>query len=130
MYPQGRMSHHFREMRVGDYLAVRGPKVNLVFSFVPSFQGFPFSSQLIIFESSFLYEGHVLVSLFCFIVYCSNINFEFIVCLYQIKTCNFDSSPLRHDCFQGRFKYQPGEVRAFGMLAGGSGITPMFQVYH
>ncbi|XP_034225776.1 NADH--cytochrome b5 reductase 1 isoform X2 [Prunus dulcis] len=54
MYPQGRMSHHFREMRVGDYLAVRGPK--------------------------------------------------------------------------GRFKYQPGQVRAFGMLAGGSGITPMFQV--
>ena len=27
MYPQGRMSHHFREMRVGDYLAVKGPKV-------------------------------------------------------------------------------------------------------
>ncbi|KAK3198231.1 hypothetical protein Dsin_021646 [Dipteronia sinensis] len=54
MYPQGRMSHHFREMRVGDYLAVKGPK--------------------------------------------------------------------------GRFKYQPGKVRAFGMLAGGSGITPMFQV--
>ncbi|GAB2272721.1 NADH-cytochrome b5 reductase [Dionaea muscipula] len=54
MYPQGRMSHHFREMKVGDFLAVRGPK--------------------------------------------------------------------------GRFKYQPGQVRAFGMLAGGSGITPMFQV--
>lgn len=54
MYPQGRMSHHFREMRVGDYLEVKGPK--------------------------------------------------------------------------GRFKYQPGQVRAFGMLAGGSGITPMFQV--
>ncbi|XP_058079207.1 NADH--cytochrome b5 reductase 1-like [Magnolia sinica] len=54
MYPQGRMSHHFREMRVGDYMSVRGPK--------------------------------------------------------------------------GRFKYQPGQVRAFGMLAGGSGITPMFQV--
>lgn len=54
MYPQGRMSHHFREMRVGDYLAVKGPK--------------------------------------------------------------------------GRFRYQPGQVRAFGMLAGGSGITPMFQV--
>ncbi|KAL5059031.1 hypothetical protein RYX36_030635 [Vicia faba] len=54
MYPQGRMSHHFREMRVGEYLAVKGPK--------------------------------------------------------------------------GRFKYQPGDVRAFGMLAGGSGITPMFQV--
>ncbi|CAB4280600.1 unnamed protein product [Prunus armeniaca] len=53
MYPQGRMSHHFREMRVGDHLAVKGPK--------------------------------------------------------------------------GRFKYQPGQVRAFGMLAGGSGITPMFQ---
>ncbi|KAL6225977.1 hypothetical protein ACLB2K_004825 [Fragaria x ananassa] len=54
MYPQGRMSHHFREMRVGDHLAVKGPK--------------------------------------------------------------------------GRFKYEPGQVRAFGMLAGGSGITPMFQV--
>ncbi|KAK9115604.1 hypothetical protein Sjap_014551 [Stephania japonica] len=54
MYPQGRMSHHFREMRVGDYLAVKGPK--------------------------------------------------------------------------GRFRYQQGQVRAFGMLAGGSGITPMFQV--
>ncbi|PIN08084.1 NADH-cytochrome b-5 reductase [Handroanthus impetiginosus] len=54
MYPQGRMSHHFREMREGDYLAVKGPK--------------------------------------------------------------------------GRFRYQPGQVRAFGMLAGGSGITPMFQV--
>ncbi|KAH9619315.1 hypothetical protein KSS87_004050 [Heliosperma pusillum] len=54
MYPQGRMSHHFREMCVGDYLAVKGPK--------------------------------------------------------------------------GRFKYKPGLVRAFGMLAGGTGITPMFQV--
>jgi len=29
---------------------------------------------------------------------------------------------------KGRFKYQVGQVRAFGMLAGGSGITPMFQV--
>ncbi|KAJ0590958.1 putative cytochrome-b5 reductase [Helianthus annuus] len=54
MYPQGRMSHHFREMREGDYMSVRGPK--------------------------------------------------------------------------GRFRYQPGQVSAFGMLAGGSGITPMFQV--
>ncbi|TYJ18289.1 hypothetical protein E1A91_A09G113700v1 [Gossypium mustelinum] len=54
MYPQGRMSHHFREMQEGDYLAVKGPK--------------------------------------------------------------------------GHFKYQPGQVRAFGMLAGGTGITPMFQV--
>ncbi|CAL4894138.1 unnamed protein product [Urochloa decumbens] len=54
MYPQGRMSHHFREMKVGDYLSVKGPK--------------------------------------------------------------------------GRFKYQPGQVKAFGMIAGGSGITPMFQV--
>ncbi|XP_057971377.1 NADH--cytochrome b5 reductase 1-like isoform X1 [Malania oleifera] len=54
MYPQGRMSHHFREMREGDYLAVKGPK--------------------------------------------------------------------------GRFKYQPGQVKAFGMVAGGTGITPMYQV--
>ncbi|PKA65605.1 NADH--cytochrome b5 reductase 1 [Apostasia shenzhenica] len=54
MYPQGRMSHHFREIKVGDYLSVKGPK--------------------------------------------------------------------------GRFKYQTGQVGAFGMLAGGSGITPMLQV--
>ncbi|PPR87689.1 hypothetical protein GOBAR_AA33000 [Gossypium barbadense] len=54
MYPQGRMLHHFRELCVGDYLAVKGPK--------------------------------------------------------------------------GRFRYQPGQVRAFGMIAGGSGITPMFQI--
>ncbi|XP_047317804.1 NADH--cytochrome b5 reductase 1-like [Impatiens glandulifera] len=54
MYPQGRMSHHFREMKEGDYMDVKGPK--------------------------------------------------------------------------GRFKYEPGQVRAFGMLAGGTGIAPMFQV--
>ncbi|KAK9283081.1 hypothetical protein L1049_011310 [Liquidambar formosana] len=54
MYPKGRMSHHFREMREGDYLAVRGP--------------------------------------------------------------------------EGRFKYKRGQARAFGMIAGGSGITPMFQI--
>ncbi|XP_027356826.1 NADH--cytochrome b5 reductase 1-like [Abrus precatorius] len=54
MYPNGKMSHHFRQMKEGDYLAVRGPK--------------------------------------------------------------------------GRFSYKPGQVRAFGMLAGGSGITPMFQL--
>ncbi|KAJ0083868.1 hypothetical protein Patl1_30143 [Pistacia atlantica] len=29
MYPQGRMSHHFREMCEGDYLAVKGPKVKI-----------------------------------------------------------------------------------------------------
>ncbi|KAI6676691.1 hypothetical protein NL676_037487 [Syzygium grande] len=56
MYPKGRMSHHFREMREGDYLPVKGPK--------------------------------------------------------------------------GQFKYKPGQARAFGMLAGGSGITPMFQLIH
>lgn len=33
MYPQGRMSHHFREMKVGDYLSVKGPKV-CAFSFL------------------------------------------------------------------------------------------------
>ncbi|KAB1225499.1 NADH--cytochrome b5 reductase 1 [Morella rubra] len=54
MYPSGRMSHHFREMREGDYLPVKGPV--------------------------------------------------------------------------GSFTYKPGQVRAFGMLAGGSGITPMFQL--
>ncbi|KAB1201996.1 NADH--cytochrome b5 reductase 1 [Morella rubra] len=55
MYPTGRMSHHFREMREGDYLPVMGPE-------------------------------------------------------------------------KGRFEYKPGQVRAFGMLAGGSGICPMFQL--
>ncbi|CAJ1977994.1 unnamed protein product [Sphenostylis stenocarpa] len=54
MYPNGKMSHHFRQMKEGDYLAVRGPK--------------------------------------------------------------------------GRFTYVAGQARAFGMLAGGSGITPMFQL--
>ncbi|KAJ0045852.1 hypothetical protein Pint_05728 [Pistacia integerrima] len=54
MYPNGRMSHHFREMKEGEYLPVKGPK--------------------------------------------------------------------------GRFKYKVGQGRAFGMIAGGSGITPMFQL--
>ncbi|CAL5428481.1 unnamed protein product [Camellia sinensis] len=72
MYPQGRMSHHFREMREGDYLAVKGPK---------------FRAR---------------------------------------KACRF--KVLEGIRKVGRFKYQPGQVRAFGMLAGGTGITPMFQV--
>ncbi|XP_058754012.1 NADH--cytochrome b5 reductase 1-like [Vicia villosa] len=54
MYPNGKMSHHFRQMKEGDSLAVKGPK--------------------------------------------------------------------------GRFSYKAGQVRAFGMIAGGSGITPMFQL--
>ncbi|TKY68482.1 NADH--cytochrome b5 reductase 1 [Spatholobus suberectus] len=54
MYTNGKMSHHFRQMKEGDYLAVKGPK--------------------------------------------------------------------------GRFSYKPGQFRAIGMLAGGSGITPMFQL--
>ncbi|XP_011046470.1 PREDICTED: NADH--cytochrome b5 reductase 1-like isoform X2 [Populus euphratica] len=54
MYPEGKMSQHFREMREGDYLAVKGPEIP--------------------------------------------------------------------------FDYKPGQVRAFGMIAGGSGITPMFQL--
>ncbi|KAK9057803.1 hypothetical protein SSX86_022641 [Deinandra increscens subsp. villosa] len=69
MYPQGRMSHHFREMKEGDYLDVKGPKVRAV----------------------------------------------------TVSTVIFT-------CYQGRFKYRPGDVRAFGMIAGGSGITPMYQV--
>lgn len=40
---------------------------------------------------------------------------------YQVDLWKFSAK-------QGRFKYVPGQVRAFGMLAGGSGITPMFQV--
>ncbi|KAF6172359.1 hypothetical protein GIB67_031259 [Kingdonia uniflora] len=77
MYPQGRMSHHFREMRVGDYMAVKGPKVH-----------FCFLLRLIALRSLFVASA----------------------------------------CLLGRFKYQPNQVKAFGMIAGGSGITPMFQV--
>jgi len=29
---------------------------------------------------------------------------------------------------KGRFSYKPNQVRAFGMIAGGTGITPMYQV--
>ncbi|XP_037496016.1 NADH--cytochrome b5 reductase 1-like [Jatropha curcas] len=29
---------------------------------------------------------------------------------------------------QGRFEYRPGRVGEFGMIAGGSGITPIFQI--
>ncbi|KAL3731857.1 hypothetical protein ACJRO7_028684 [Eucalyptus globulus] len=54
MYPGGRMSRNFMELREGDYLPVKGPK--------------------------------------------------------------------------GTYNYKPGQVRAFGMIAGGSGITPMFQI--
>ncbi|KAJ0102569.1 hypothetical protein Patl1_05801 [Pistacia atlantica] len=67
MYPNGRMSHHFREMKEGEYLPVKGPKVH---------------------------------------------------------SLSFKSS-LR---ILGRFKYKVGQARAFGMIAGGSGITPMFQL--
>ena len=31
--------------------------------------------------------------------------------------------------FKGRLIYKPGQAKAFGMLAGGTGITPMFQVW-
>ena len=51
-------------------------------------------------------------------------------CYYKIlllESQNFCVVLLLRTC-QGRFKYQPGQFRAFGMLAGGSGITPMFQV--
>lgn len=37
MYPQGRMSHHFREMKVGDYLSVKGPKVYLSLFFLQEY---------------------------------------------------------------------------------------------
>ncbi|KAF7836302.1 NADH--cytochrome b5 reductase 1-like [Senna tora] len=63
MYPKGRMSHHFREMRVGDFLPVRGPKLKI------------------------------------------NIRLH-----------------------TGRFSYKPGQAGAYGMIAGGTGITPMFQL--
>ncbi|KAL3731859.1 hypothetical protein ACJRO7_028686 [Eucalyptus globulus] len=54
MYPQGQLSHHFREMREGDYLLVKGPI--------------------------------------------------------------------------GQIKYKPNQARAFGLIAGGADISPMFQL--
>lgn len=30
MYPKGQMSHHFRKMREGDTLAVKGPRVHAI----------------------------------------------------------------------------------------------------
>lgn len=35
------MSHHFREMREGDYLAVKGPKVRFLREFVSEYSLFP-----------------------------------------------------------------------------------------
>ncbi|KAF3503435.1 hypothetical protein F2Q69_00044638 [Brassica cretica] len=46
-------------------------------------------------------------------------------CLIISGRCALETILLLRD---QRFKYQPGQFRAFGMLAGGSGITPMFQV--
>jgi hypothetical protein len=47
MYPQGRMSHHFREMQVGHYLAVKGPKVNALFQMNRFFSFFHNSYQIL-----------------------------------------------------------------------------------
>lgn len=83
MYPNGRMSHHFREMCLGDYLPVRGPVVC---------------------------DRH------CAFLY---IDLDRYLSSWSMMLL----------LLKGRFRYSRGHARAFGMLAGGSGITPMFQVY-
>ncbi|CAL5425617.1 unnamed protein product [Camellia sinensis] len=92
MYPHGRMSHHFREMREGNYLAVKGPK----------------------FRARKACRFKVLEGI------------RKVVGVWGLNTKTYCSALTFLK--KGRFKYQPGQVRAFGMLAGGTGITPMFQV--
>ncbi|RVW36888.1 NADH--cytochrome b5 reductase 1 [Vitis vinifera] len=102
MYPKGQMSHHFRKMREGDTLAVKGPRVhaipvekdnmsNLTHNHQPS-------SPLLIVGSYF--KGHPTLW----------------------------SALKLHFVHLGRLIYKPGQAKAFGMLAGGTGITPMFQL--
>ncbi|KAL1815153.1 hypothetical protein ACET3Z_017727 [Daucus carota] len=49
-------------------------------------------------------------------------------CSFSSERCSLPNPDI--NVWKGRLKYQPGQVsvRALGMLAGGSGITPMFQV--
>eukprot|EP00850_Spirogloea_muscicola_P022771 SM000311S11917 [mRNA] locus=s311:28613:30768:+ [translate_table: standard] len=61
------------------------------------------------------------------------------VCVYSAITCEsscFACPPIGPDRLQqprlwlrqGRFKYAPNMVRELGMIAGGTGLTPMYQV--
>ncbi|KAL6509005.1 NADH-cytochrome b5 reductase [Orobanche gracilis] len=104
MYPQGRMSHHFREMREGDYLPVKGPKYTKKMWY----------TVIVVYRKLFGMP-----------------NFRYINGMkYMPQRYSVHKPVLGHNEIfgLGRFKYQPGQVRAFGMIAGGSGITPMFQV--
>ncbi|KAK9225138.1 hypothetical protein WN943_010179 [Citrus x changshan-huyou] len=42
--------------------------------------------------------------------------------------CKEECPTTSMSCRKGRFKYQPGQVEAFGTLTGDTGIAPMFQV--
>ncbi|THG15141.1 hypothetical protein TEA_005501 [Camellia sinensis var. sinensis] len=109
MYPQGRMSHHFREMREGDYLAMKGPKVN----FLPLSSIMVIGIWIITFRARKACRFKVLEGI------------RKVVGVWGLNTKTYCSALTFLK--KGRFKYQPGQVRAFGMLAGGTGITPMFQ---
>ncbi|KMS95945.1 hypothetical protein BVRB_003520 [Beta vulgaris subsp. vulgaris] len=60
--------------------------------------------------------------------------FELLVKIYPQGKMSHHFSQMHEGDFlpvmgpMGRFRYQPGQARAFGMLAGGTGITPMFQI--
>ncbi|XP_040999522.1 NADH--cytochrome b5 reductase 1-like, partial [Juglans microcarpa x Juglans regia] len=60
--------------------------------------------------------------------------FELVVKMYPMGKMSHHFRELQEGDYlpvkgpKGLFNYKPGQARAFGMLAGGSGITPMFQL--
>ncbi|EFJ10977.1 hypothetical protein SELMODRAFT_229315 [Selaginella moellendorffii] len=60
--------------------------------------------------------------------------FELVVKIYSLGRMSYHFSELKEGDYlsckgpKGRFTYKPNKFRAFGMLAGGSGLTPMYQV--
>ncbi|XP_075110060.1 NADH--cytochrome b5 reductase 1 isoform X1 [Nicotiana tabacum] len=124
MYPQGRMSHHFREMRVGDYLVVKGPKVISFHVSKPWWIELPGTNCWWEVADTPWNKLRVCISWLGHGGYQKKRKRKGYLAKFHHSMCYGFSSSIS----KGRFKYQPGQVRAFGMLAGGSGITPMFQV--
>ena len=75
MYPQGRMSHHFREMQVGDYLSVKGPKVIIMFwaSDLPSLGFFYFYRKHQLLSAEVNSNGFSLIPVWGLHFYCMHI---------------------------------------------------------
>ena len=75
MYPQGRMSHHFREMKVGDYLSVKGPKVIIMFwaSDLPSLGFFYFYRKHQLLSAEVNSNGFSLIPVWGLHFYCMHI---------------------------------------------------------